>query len=77
MPDISMCQNSRCPLNRNCYRYRATPLEYIQSYFVDLEPQIDSTGQASCEFYIECDVCDQCDGVNYHYISCPSLAKLE
>lgn len=32
MPDISMCLNSLCPVRQICYRYRATPNEYHQSY---------------------------------------------
>lgn len=25
MPDITMCQNSSCPVRGQCYRYTATP----------------------------------------------------
>jgi hypothetical protein len=31
MPDISMCQNDKCNLNKECYRYMAIPSSY-QSY---------------------------------------------
>jgi len=32
MPDISMCADHTCPLNQRCYRYRAKPCEFRQSY---------------------------------------------
>ena len=32
MPDISMCKNTECPLKNTCYRFIATPSEYLQSY---------------------------------------------
>ena len=32
MPDISMCSNDECPLKNSCYRFMATPSEYMQSY---------------------------------------------
>lgn len=35
MPDISMCEGKKCPLKEKCYRYKATPTKYRQSYFVD------------------------------------------
>ena len=31
MPDISMCQNEKCKLKIECYRYMAKPSNY-QSY---------------------------------------------
>ena len=31
MPDISMCQNDKCKVNKQCYRYMAIPSGY-QSY---------------------------------------------
>jgi len=33
MPDISMCQDDKCPRREKCYRYRAIPLKY-QDYFL-------------------------------------------
>ena len=33
MPDISMCSGVDCPLKEKCYRYRAVPTEFRQSYF--------------------------------------------
>jgi hypothetical protein len=32
MPDISMCTNEECPLKETCYRYNATPSEFMQAY---------------------------------------------
>jgi len=32
MPDISMCLNRKCPSRNECYRYRAQPNEWRQSY---------------------------------------------
>lgn len=32
MPDIAMCINIECPIRDNCYRYRAIPSQYLQSY---------------------------------------------
>jgi len=32
MPDISMCRNMECKLRMNCYRYRAKPNSFRQSY---------------------------------------------
>lgn len=45
-PDITMCDNNECPLNKTCYRYQAYPNQH-QSY-AHFEP-ID--GQ--CEHYWE------------------------
>ncbi len=35
MPDITMCPGNDCPLKETCYRYKAIPSEYSQSYFID------------------------------------------
>ena len=32
MPDITMCCNCFCPLRKRCYRYRAVPDQYRQSW---------------------------------------------
>jgi hypothetical protein len=34
MPDISMCPGTHCPQANDCYRFRAIPNEYRQSYFM-------------------------------------------
>lgn len=33
MPDITMCKGEDCPLRESCYRYKAKPNEFGQSYF--------------------------------------------
>ena len=35
MPDITMCKGEACSIKESCYRYKATPNEYRQSYFVE------------------------------------------
>lgn len=46
MPDISMCDNINCKLKENCYRFKAIPNKYHQSYnnFI-----LDKKG--NCKFY--------------------------
>jgi hypothetical protein len=34
MPDISMCQNKQCLSKDKCYRFTATPNQYMQSYML-------------------------------------------
>lgn len=34
MPDISMCSGKDCPLKESCYRFKAVPSEYRQSWLV-------------------------------------------
>ena len=46
MPDISMCLNITCPLKETCYRFKATPNEYKQSY-AGFKPKEDGT----CDYY--------------------------
>lgn len=50
MPDISMCKNTHCPLKETCYRFKATPSEYSQSYS-DFAPRITKEGKEVCEYY--------------------------
>ena len=45
-PDITMCKGRMCPLKNTCYRYRAIPSEYRQSYFLN-EPNNGDT----CEYF--------------------------
>jgi hypothetical protein len=33
MPDITMCSGNNCELSSICYRYKAEPSKYRQSYF--------------------------------------------
>ena len=46
MPDISMCTNNTCPKKMTCYRFRATPNEFRQSY-AGFKPDEDG----ECEYY--------------------------
>ena len=34
MPDISMCMNNLCVLKETCYRFKAKPCKYMQSYAI-------------------------------------------
>jgi hypothetical protein len=47
MPDISMCKGTDCPLKETCYRYKATPSEFMQAYFTI--PPIKNDG--TCDYY--------------------------
>jgi hypothetical protein len=33
-PDITMCPGTNCPQKEKCYRFKAKPSEYMQSYFM-------------------------------------------
>lgn len=48
MPDITMCSGQNCPLKESCYRYKAKPDEYRQSYFT--EPPYDRE-YSKCDMY--------------------------
>ena len=48
MPDISMCNGNNCELSSTCYRYKAEPSKYRQSYFVK-EPN----DGLECDYYWE------------------------
>jgi len=43
MADITMCDNEKCPLRMECFRYRAIPNPYRQSYFADIVLKDDGT----------------------------------
>ena len=49
MPDISMCINSDCPSHNDCYRFKAKPSEFWQSYdsYKPLE------GESKCDKFVE------------------------
>lgn len=47
MPDITMCEGVFCPHKESCYRYTATPSEFMQSYFINTP--IDEDGK--CDYY--------------------------
>lgn len=46
MPDISMCANWSCPRKDDCYRFKATPNPFRQSY-ADFSPDADG----DCEYF--------------------------
>lgn len=50
MPDITMCSGQQCSLQNDCYRHRAPPSEYLQSYFVT-PPYKDGR----CEYFLSID----------------------
>ena len=51
MPDITMCENSSCPLKQGCFRYMAKPSEYRQSYS-NFEYTIED-GVVECGYFME------------------------
>jgi hypothetical protein len=48
MPDICMCEGGECPKRQECYRFKAKPDEYLQSYFLE-PPYNRETGE--CEYF--------------------------
>jgi len=67
MPDITMCSGNNCELSSTCYRYKAEPSEYIQSYFC--KPPNDGL---ECDYYWEvCEYCNQENGK--HKLSCQTM----
>lgn len=46
MPDITMCDNTKCPLRNSCYRFTAEPNKYRQSYFAE-KPKLKD---GKCEY---------------------------
>ena len=49
MPDISMCKNEKCKLKEYCYRFKAKPSPFWQSY----SGYIPNKEKGSCEAFIE------------------------
>lgn len=49
MPDISMCENQKCPSRKSCQRYTAIPNGYWQTY-ADFEVE---EGDDKCEYYLD------------------------
>lgn len=68
MADITMCKGNYCELAKTCYRYKAEPSEYRQSYYVK-EPNV-TIYQCYCYWEV-CEYCNQDNGK--HKISCPTL----
>lgn len=48
MSDITKCSGEGCPVKQSCYRFLATPNEFIQSYFSE-SPY--SEGKKDCDHY--------------------------
>ncbi len=49
-PDISMCQNQTCSKRMTCYRFRAIPNEFRQSYGM-----FKPNKEGECEYYSHID----------------------
>ena len=47
MPDMTMCNGISCTVRESCYRYIATPSEFMQAYFTGSPKKGDT-----CEYYI-------------------------
>ena len=50
MADITMCRDEECKLKEECYRYKAKPNEYGQSYFTK-SPKVKKMGGYDCEYF--------------------------
>lgn len=48
MPDITMCPGTECPINENCYRFRARPSGMMQSWFTNVPWNKETK---SCDHY--------------------------
>ena len=66
MPDITMCNGNNCELSSTCYRYKAEPTLYRQSYFIK-EPN----NGLECDYYWEIE-CEYCYQTGAHKMSCPT-----
>ena len=49
MPDIAMCPGNDCIKKESCYRYKAKPDEYWQSYLVKCPVGYED---GNCELYM-------------------------
>lgn len=48
MPDITMCDDTKCAARKSCYRFTAKPSEFRQSYFADV---MEKNKHGSCEYF--------------------------
>jgi hypothetical protein len=66
MPDIIMCSGEGCPekVRENCYRYRAVPNPYRQSYFMEV-PFHQTSGRCSYQIVLETKEDDSTEGKDY------------
>ena len=70
MADITMCNGGNCNLKFTCYRYKATPNEFRQSYFIEVPFKNNE-----CNEYLEyCEKCHQFNGV--HKLSCSTQKQI-
>ena len=46
MPDITMCNDQKCPQKERCYRFTAIPNPYRQSYFMSSPKSMDG-----CQYF--------------------------
>ena len=49
MPDITMCKGKGCNMTNSCYRFKAIPNKYGQSYFTESPIKEDD----NCDYYWE------------------------
>lgn len=50
MPDILLCEGTKCPRAKACYRFTATPSKYAQSYFTE-PPFTNIKRKFNCDYY--------------------------
>jgi hypothetical protein len=48
MPDVTMCSGNNCELSSICYRYKAEPSKFRQSYFCKPPNEV-----LECEYFCE------------------------
>jgi hypothetical protein len=71
MADIAMCRDVLCKSKETCYRFKAIPDNYRQSYLIPNREE----DAVNCSMYWEyCNKCHQFNGV--HKLSC-STKKIE
>ena len=56
MPDITMCDGQGCLQKNKCYRYRAEPTPYWQSYFMEAPYEVilkldDKVADTTCDYF--------------------------
>ena len=58
MPDITMCQNNRCPSRKKCYRFMAKPNPYWQAYTIFIYDE----EAGGCEWHEKWEGKEEADG---------------
>jgi len=56
MPDITICMNKLCPLNKRCYRFLVKPSKN-QSY-TNFHPFVTKDGKDKCDNFLQIQVSD-------------------